>query len=300
MPEQIIGRRNESEDEWHWGVEQFPAPQRSANVRLSVRRLALIALGLALIGSAVALFVLFEDRSGSQSSVPGSSTDTTSPPVDANGATTAAAASSVPPSHSPGIGADFRYYIWSREDSQWRDSDNTRDGVGYSEGEAVPFLVVIENTMPAAVYQVSLEYQCRTSEGAAFDYLSSISDADNASESTAPAPARREDASMLIPDDPSITFDSTGRRFQVWGGSFDRIAVGPSPSDQCENRKSVGLSLLAQGETLFLLWGGHLASSSDWGDNQGASSQQSPLSISASVNDSEAETLAIGEDAIRP
>jgi hypothetical protein len=157
----------------------------------------------------------------------------------------------------------------------------------------------IEDTVPG-VYEVALAYECRTGNGAAFDYLANLSEADSASLTTSPAPPRREDSSIPVPDDPSITFDGTGRRFRVWGGSFQQMPSGPSPADSCEADKGVGLSLLAQGGALFLIWGGHLGQGSDWGENQGASNQRSPIHVETSVNQAEVKRIGVGPDAIAP
>src|SRR5207244_646546 len=82
---------------------------------------------------------------------------------------------------------------------------------------------------PSTLYEVQLTYVCRTTDSAAFDYLATPSDADNASLTTAPGPARREDASIPVPDDSAISFDGAGRRFKAWGASFQQTPEGPLP-----------------------------------------------------------------------
>ncbi len=51
---------------------------------------------------------------------------------------------------------------------------------------------------------------------------------------------------------------------------------------------------------MFLIWGGHLASKSDWGENQGASSQRSAIYMEESVAQSSPQKLGVGPDAIAP
>jgi hypothetical protein len=174
------------------------------------------------------------------------------------------------------------------------------DEPGYREGEVVPFMLKIEGAAAGGIYDVALAYGCRTGDGGAFDYLSSLSETDTASQTTSPAPPRREDSSIPIPDDPAIALDGAGRRFRVWGGSFQEMPTGPSPAGPCESKKEIGLSLLSQGDTLFVIWGGHLATAGDWGANQGASNQRSTINVEASVNQSKAETIGVGPDAITP
>jgi hypothetical protein len=151
------------------------------------------------------------------------------------------------------------------------------------------------------VYDLTIEYQCRTPDGAAFDYLAGVSDeTDDVALTTAPAPARRDDASILLPDEPSIDADVPARRFRAWGASFEGPAEGPLPAGDCESTRQITVSLHAQGTVPVLMWGGHLASDEDWGEGQGASSQPDPISMRVSVNGSETKTLTVAPDAIGP
>jgi len=296
----MIGRRDSSEDEWHWGPARLTGPRRPGGPRRSPQGLLLAAAGAALICVGIVLFILSTDSSGSESSA--TSSPAVSPPaaLGRTGAPTQpAAATQAAPSQSPPPIGDVTLYVWSRQDKRWLDSDDSKDQPGYREGEAVPFMLRIEDTVPG-VYRVALAYECRTGNGAAFDYLANLSEADSASLTTSPAPPRREDSSIPVPDDPSITFDGAGRRFRVWGGSFQQMPSGPSPADSCEADKGVGLSLLAQGGALFLIWGGHLGQGSDWGENQGASNQRSPIHVETSVNQAEVKRIGVGPDAIAP
>jgi hypothetical protein len=300
MPDRIIGRRDSSEDEWHWGPARLTGPRRPGGPRRSRQGLLLAAGGGALICVGIVLLILSADSSGSESSATNSPAPSAAAALGATGSPNQPAASTPPaPSQSPPPIGDVTLYVWSRQDKRWLDSDNSRDQPGYRDGEAIPFMLRIEDTVPG-VYEVALAYECRTGEGVAVDYLANLSEGDSASLATSPAPPRREDSSIPVPDDPSITFDGAGRRFRVWGGSFQQMPSGPSPTVSCQADKGVGLSLLAQGGTLFLIWGAHLAQGSDWGENQGASNQRSPIHVEASVNQAEAKRIAVGPDAIAP
>jgi hypothetical protein len=190
-------------------------------------------------------------------------------------------------------------FVWRRQNQQWLESDDVSDEPGYAEGEVVPFMLQLTGTEKGAVYEVAIEYQCRTASGAAFDYLASVSEEkDSASHMTAPGPVRRDDASIAVPDDPSIASEQPGR-IRTWDASFGSGAQGPLPAESCESTKRVVVSLLAQGPNAFLIWGGHLASAADWGQGQGASSQPAPIFMTVSINGSALSRLGIAPAAIR-
>jgi len=301
MPDRFVARRDSGEDEWHWYPVPIDGPQRGTGFRRPWRGLLLAAIGAVLICVGVVLVALSADGSGSQPSATHSPAASISATLGATSVPTGRVTPTpVTSAESPAATGDVRLFVWSRQDKQWLDSDNTKDEPGYREGEAVPFMLRIEDTISTGVYEIAIEYECGTPDGAAFDYLSSVSEADGATQMTPPGPMGREDSSILIPDDPSITFDGSGRRFRMWGGSFEEIPQGPSPAGPCETEKRVSLSLLSQGDTLFLIWGGHLAARSDWGENQGASSQRAPIHIEASVNQTDAKRLGVGPDSIAP
>jgi len=262
----------------------------------------LVALGAILIGAGVLLVLLStggDDSSGSQATATRSSAlgASTSP-----GSTAQATESATPTSASPSPPAtgNVRLFIWSRQQKQWLTSTLEKEEPGYHEGEAVPFMLQIENASSAGLYNVEVKYECHTSNGAAFDYLSSVATEDSDALTTAPAPGRREDASIPIPDDSTFTFDGGGRRFRVWDGSFQQTPEGPLPVASCQNEKRFKVSLIAQSGTVSMIWAGHLASRNDWGENQGASSQQSAIHVEATVNEMGPQKLGIGPDAIAP
>jgi len=88
------------------------------------------------------------------------------------------------------------------------------------------------------------------------------------------------DATIPFPDDPSIGFDDgeRSRRFQAWGATFSSPPGGSEPPTLCSAQrgqkagKSYALHFQAHSEMVFMLWGGHLASSLDWEDGRAAAS----------------------------
>jgi hypothetical protein len=304
LPDLVIGRRDSGDEEWHWYPVPTGEPPRGAGPRRSRGGLLLAAIGAILTGLGVILFVLStgnDSSSGSQTSptaLPASGAPAT--PGATSGPTLPASASPISRSSSPVAPGDVRLFVWSRQQKQWLGADLTKDDPGYREGDAVPFMIRIDNAVASALYEVEVEYGCHTPDGAAFDYLSNPSDEDSAIQTTPPGPGRREDASIPIPDDSTISFDASGRRFKSWGGSFHQAPEGPSPNAPCQTDKRISLSLMAQGGSIFLIWGGHLASKSDWGDNQGASSQRSAIYMEVSVGQNSPQKLGVGPDAIAP
>ena len=305
MPDLVIGRRDSGEDDWHW----YPVPVGNGPDGKGPRRsrsgLLLAAIGAFLTGVGVVLLVLSMENDRSS----GSQASATALPASAAPGTSAAAArptqqaspSASPHALSPAAPGVVNLFVWSREQNQWLGSDLTKDEPGFREGDAVPFMLKVDQAIPATLYEVEIKYDCHTSDAAAFDYLSSPSSEDStAGRKTPPGPGRREDASIPIPDDGSIGFDGSGRRLQAWGASFQQAPKGPSPDSPCEKEKTLSLSLMTQGGPLFLIWAGHLASKTDWGDEQGASSQRSPIHMEVTVGQSSPQKLAIGPDAIAP
>jgi hypothetical protein len=304
LPDLVIGRRDSGDDDWHW----YPVPTGDRPDGKGPRRpragLLLAAIGAILTGVGVLLLVLSTDNDSSSGSQPSpTALPASGGPATPRATTAATLASSATPisgSSSPAAPGDVRLFIWSRQQKQWLGSDLAKDDPGYREGDAVPFMIRIDNAVASVLYEVEISYWCHTSDGAAFDYLSNPSAEDSASQTTPPGPGRREDASIPIPDDSAISFDASGRRFKAWGGSFQQAPEGPSPDTPCQTDKRFSLSLMAQGGSMFLIWGGHLASKSDWGENQGASSQRSAIYMEVSVGQTSPQKLGVWPDAIAP
>jgi len=304
LPDLVIGRRDSSDDDWHWYPVPVPDGPDGNGPRRSRSGLLLAAIGALLTGVGILLLVLSTHNDSSSES----QASPTALPASAAPSTTAVSSRASPEaspsptagSLSPAVPGDVGLFIWSRQQKQWLSSDLTRDQSGYREGDVVPFMLQIQHTAVSTLYDVQLKYACRTSDGAAFDYLSNPSNEDSVSQITSPGPGRREDASIPIPDDSAIGFDGNGRRFRAWGASFQQAPEGPSPDGACEANKGFTLRLMTQAGTMFVIWGGHLASSSDWGENQGASSQRSPIDIEVVAGQSSPQRLAIQPDAVAP
>ena len=83
---------------------------------------------------------------------------------------------------------------------------------------------------------------------------------------------------------------------QLWGGSFDSVIAESAPDASCIEDKLIGISIRVRAQTVDLMWGGHLGSSADWGEGQGAASHDSPFEIEVIVPGVAPESLKLGID----
>lgn len=164
---------------------------------------------------------------------------------------------------------------WSDTLGVWQPANLDRQSSAYHEGEAVPFMLRIENAAPGTQYRVSVRFDCARQDGLGYDFLTSY-DRDRGV-----MPALHEDgpgspvadATLAVPDEEDSTFDDRerDRSFKLWGGSFNSGAVGPVREGSCLDQgqtaqKTYMFTVRALADTVYLLWGGHLASSAGWGD----------------------------------
>jgi hypothetical protein len=197
---------------------------------------------------------------------------------------TPAATPGITKTATPVAGPSFDVGVWALARGQWKFGDLHAEDSGYREGQVIPFLLRIDDASPGAVYRVSLRYGCAANGIAAFDFLTG-NQRDVGSELGLPkGPA---DSAIPVPDDPAIRFDDEGREagrsLRLWGATFDSEPVGPAPDAPCTTDKQVDLSVRAHGQTLYMLWGGHLASSAEWGESRGAANHSSPLTMRVTV-----------------
>lgn len=202
----------------------------------------------------------------------------------------------------------FRVAAWTDAEARWLFDGLYGEASGYHEGQAITFLMRIDEALLGTVYTVSIHYDCGVDRTAAFDFLSGYESyrgrgpilAEEGPDQAFP------DATAPVPDDPAITFDDEARdadpRFGLWGATFETRPVGPSPSGPCRGRKRVDLTVRALAPTVYLLWGGHLASSADWGEGQGAAGQDGPFEMRVGIRGlaPEARGLVVAPGAVSP
>ncbi len=223
--------------------------------------------------------------------------------------TTPTAAPGVTDGATPAVGSPrFRVAAWADADARWQFGGLYDEASGYHEGQAITFLLRIDEALSGTVYAVSLYYDCRVDQTAAFDFLSGY-ESDRGSRPILAEEGPGQvfpDATIPVPDDPTITFDDEEReadpRFGLWGATFDSAPAGPAPDGACRGRKRVDLAVRALAPTVYLLWGGHLASSADWGEGQGAAGPGSPFEMRVRIRGlaPEAGGLAVAPGAVSP
>lgn len=163
----------------------------------------------------------------------------------------------------------FRLAVW--DGRAWR-FDASPGGASYREGEAVPFLLRIEDARPGAAYPLTILYDCQ-----AFALLTSY----DRDEGSAPAQARGgpgsavADSTASIPDDPgTASDDGEAGSLSLWGGLFSG-GGDLRPSSACTGEKGLSVGLVAAADTVFLIWAAQLA--------EGASDSNVPLRLTVQV-----------------
>ena len=281
------------------GREWARGKQGSEAGLTGLRRLGPVWLALLATG-ALALFVLFNSNGDPPVAVPilGS---TPAPAI----VTTPTATPGIVETATPVAGSPhFRLAVWADVRRQWQFGDLHAGASGYREGQAIPFLLRIDNVSPGDVHRISLLYNCGADGTAAFDFLTGY-ERDVGSEPALTVDGLA-DATIPVPDDPAIGFDDEDREadrlFRLWGASFESAPTGPAPNAPCGKVKLIAISIKVRAPTVYLLWGGHLGSSADWGEGRGAASQDSPFEIEVRVPGiaPESQKLGIAPGAVSP
>lgn len=307
MDESFIGRRGPGDEEWTWEAE----PPRKSPARGTRRRpYALAIAGIALLSAGVLglLFALSTGTNGGADSattppVVAESPSPSPPPVaSASPSPSGPSPSPSPPSPAtatptplPGTAASMAW--WDRTDRRWR--EGALDAGQYAEGDALPVLLHLEKAKPGAVYAIAIRYsRCDEPLGSSFDFLS---DAYAGTAGAPPAPPRTErdppDATVGIPDDPTIDLDEAGgeRLFRLWGGTFEMAPQGPLTV--CPDGRATTLNVRARSPNVFLMWAAHPASSSDW-PGAGAAGRRTSFGLTVRVSAVQEVSIEVSPGAI--
>ena len=252
----LVGYRRSTDQGWTWihAVEPpKPRRRRGLAVAWTVYGLAALVLAVSLGGLWLALSSGGADR----------------------------AAADPPQPHSQPA-TQFSLAQWADLLGNWRFGNLNPQNSTYREGEAVPFMLRIDHAVPGDTYAFDIRFDCAHRAVNGYDFLTSYDrDRGTAPALDADGPGGAvPDALITVPNDPSIAFDDgeADRTFKLWGASFAAAVEGPSPSALCQPdrgqsaEKHHTVFVTARSETAFLLWGGHLASSADWGLGKGAAS----------------------------
>lgn len=300
MPGRFVGHRGARDSEWSWERNEGMSESR-----VSKRPLRAIFAGAVFLAGvaafAVGLVILLSNGDGdaappivsataTQTVPPTGSPHTTAEPTapvataTPTPITTASPTATPAPTPTPGPGYTADLSSWSTTESLWITPTHNSSTSDYSEGDLVPFLLQIEGAAPGTTYKVAIAYDCLSSGKHAFDYLGGLQKTNTEPVLTSPGPGSIvPDSALVPPGDPSTTFDDTqDDSLKAWGAVFS-AASSPTPQTDCAGTKTVSLSLLAQDRTVSLVWTGHLASGSDWGQGNGAASA-APFEMSVDVN----------------
>lgn len=157
-------------------------------------------------------------------------------------------------------------------------------------------MLVAENAIAGSTYSIRLTYDCKVGNAAAVDFLTDGGVDALMGAQTAPGPQRGvPDATAVIPDDPSTTTDDqAARSIRLWGGTFQAAPTAPNPDSPCEGTKTVDIRVRALLNTLYVVWGGHLAQDA----TAGSSTVQSAIILEARLGSGPVHSSEIAPGAI--
>ncbi len=246
----VVGRRGSSGSGWNWSRPPSGSPRPLPGPPL----LPLAGAGLLALLVTLALLAIWLSDSDDNSPAGAADTPTpapsaTVPPSPTQTATPTPTRTPTPTSSAP----LFRLAVFDEGEWQFEALPQT---AAYHQGEAIPFLLRIDNALPGASYPLTIRYACQ-----GFNLLTTHdrdTDGEPALASAGPGSAIA-DSAVQIPDDPG-TDDDDGEAgsLSLWGGSFTAIGALLPPSP-CTDQKSLSVSPLAAADTLFLMWAAQLS-----------------------------------------
>ena len=153
----------------------------------------------------------------------------------------------------------------------------------YKGGDFVPFRAQITNLTNGSTYTLRIGYDAVEGDLHAYDYLGSYDATENAAgqrvdpcdgsqQSTGPHACGSAPSTVPVPADGDTTIPYRSQlpgSFSAWGGSLTGAAyvspgqIGMSTTGTIE--RQIDVTFVAEGDTVVLAWGGHIASSLDWG-----------------------------------
>jgi hypothetical protein len=158
----------------------------------------------------------------------------------------------------------------------------------YREGDFVPLRVEITGLSVGTDYTLRIGYDAVENDLHGYDYLGSFDASENApGQSVVPCDGIAGTAgphacgtgstpgapsTLAVPTDTNTQFPSGSQVpgvFSAWGGQLKHAGyVSPTPIDVTTTgnvAREIDVTFTADGDTVVLAWGGHIASSLDWG-----------------------------------
>jgi hypothetical protein len=152
----------------------------------------------------------------------------------------------------------------------------------YKGGDFVPFRAQITNLTAGHTYTLRIGYDAVEGDLHSYDYLGSfdatenargqrVEPCDGAQQTIGPHACGSAPSTLSVPVDDSTKIPHRSQiagNFSAWGGALsDAVYVSPTPIDVKTTgtiERQVDVTFKADGDTVVLAWGGHIASSLDW------------------------------------
>ena len=187
----------------------------------------------------------------------------------------------------------------SAHPAQWQNGNLGSSNSHYSEGESVPYRATLVDLTVGATYGVQLEWDTTQSGKHAIDYLTSVDRTETTASGCAGVSCAAPVSHLPVPVDPLVTgagvtqvgaqsiradgavFPAAGSSItntgDLCGGGSCTLAANPSGYSHAgtfagTSSASTVVYFTASASTVVLSWSGHIASQSDWGAGNSASS----------------------------
>jgi hypothetical protein len=163
----------------------------------------------------------------------------------------------------------------------WATGNSNSGNSHFFEGQSIPYRMTISRLRPGN-HTVVIEWDTRSGNKSAIDYITSF---DRICEAVIPSPGT-PNFGMIPPPagipQPSTSFNKLSvneRKIAIYGGTFGEISYllqGDVTGTTAVTRLSIPFTVpngnSGPNNTVVIAWGGHIASSSDWGAGNSASS----------------------------
>ena len=286
----------------------WPAVPRKAQGPLAL--FAGLALAAVIAVFAVVLVSSLDDTDGSDGIVGGVTETPTEPTPDGGTPDPTDEPTDEPPTETAGPDTgtpapvitpadpelDIEIGLWANLRSEWWFDTLTEDVAAYEEGQTVPFLVRFA-AEPGEAYALTLRYDCAAGGAAAIDWLSGTQDWGSQVLHGIWGPAQDfPEWAVPVPDTPDFELDDDDPGvITLYGGTIPLLPQGPAPGGSCDGQRAITMTVAATDELVILVGSGHLATASDHGNGQGATSAGDAFGVEVAV-----EGLGSGSVAIAP
>jgi hypothetical protein len=154
----------------------------------------------------------------------------------------------------------------------------------YREGDFVPFRSALTSLVPGRSYSLRIGYDAVEKGLHAYDYLGSVDGSESApgqqvvpcygvAGTAGPHACGNGPSTLAVPKDTDTSFPGGSQQkpgeFSAWGATLTQAAyVNPAPigaNTPGTVARQIDVTFTAAGDTVVLAWGGHIASTLDWG-----------------------------------